>query len=438
MSLQREIPRAAARVSLPTGPDGRPSRILVVDDNEENRESLGRRLQRRGCEVSLAADGAEALASIEARPPDLVVLDVMMPGMSGTEALARIRRTRGPAELPVMMATARDQSEDMVQALELGANDYVTKPLDFAVVAARVKTQLSLKHSVDRIVALERRLSERNAELEAANAKLLMAAEQAAKEMQLASRVQRALLPTETPQVDGFRFAWAFRPCQTLAGDALNVCPLGPGRAGFYVLDVAGHGVAASLLSVAAARLLSIEFGPDSLLTKPTAGASSRADPRPARPSEVAARLEQKFPWNSATEQFLTLFYAVVDARSRELTYVCAGHPPAIHLRAAGGHAALDRAGMIVGLGDQHEQHAVPLNAGDRVYLYSDGVLESRSSDGDFFGHQRLVEALERTRTMDVQSSVDHLLNELDRFRAGAPATDDVSVVAVECANGPN
>jgi len=121
------------------------SELLVVDDNKLNREMLSRRLQRKGYVVTEAENGNQALELIESRTFDLALLDIMMPGISGIEALEVVRRRHSAAELPVIMATAKSQSEDIVEALRLGANDYVTKPIDFPVLLARVQTHLNLK-----------------------------------------------------------------------------------------------------------------------------------------------------------------------------------------------------------------------------------------------------------------------------------------------------
>src|SRR5438105_5049543 len=115
--------------------------LLVVDDEEMNRDMLSRRLQRLGYQVSVAGDGEQALDLIKSQPFDVVLLDVMMPGMDGLEVLTNIRETHSLVELPVIMATARDQSGDVVAALQLGANDYVTKPINFPIILARIQTQ---------------------------------------------------------------------------------------------------------------------------------------------------------------------------------------------------------------------------------------------------------------------------------------------------------
>src|SRR5919109_3072735 len=136
--------------------------LLVVDDNPLNRDMLARRLTRRGYTVTVAADGYQALAMIEAQRFDLVLLDIMMPGISGLDVLKTVRQRYSVADLPVIMATAKDQSEDIVAALKLGANDYVTKPLDFPVVLARTETQLALKRAMEEIQRLAAQLELRN------------------------------------------------------------------------------------------------------------------------------------------------------------------------------------------------------------------------------------------------------------------------------------
>ncbi len=136
--------------------------LLVVDDNPENRDMLSRRLARRGYTVAVAEDGQQALTMIEAQHFDLVLLDIMMPGISGLEVLKILRQRYSVADLPVIMATAKDQSSEIVEALQVGANDYVTKPLDFPVVLARVQTQLSLKRAMQEVRRLAAQVELRN------------------------------------------------------------------------------------------------------------------------------------------------------------------------------------------------------------------------------------------------------------------------------------
>jgi len=149
--------------------DGQPGispRLLIVDDISDNRAILTRRFERRGFEVVEADSGFAAIELIEREPFDLVLLDVMMPGIDGIETLKRIRGLKSASALPVIMVTAKSESDNIVGALELGANDYVTKPVDFAVALARINTQISRKHAEQQVALANEELSKANEDLE--------------------------------------------------------------------------------------------------------------------------------------------------------------------------------------------------------------------------------------------------------------------------------
>ena len=152
----------AADASSPGATAARTATVLVVDDDESNRDVLGRVLQSRGYAVVLARSGPEALQIVDSQPIDLVLLDIMMPDVSGLDVLRSLREHHARTALPVIMATAKDQPQDVVEALKMGANDYVTKPLDFAVVMARTEAQLSLKRAMGEIRRLNEELQRRN------------------------------------------------------------------------------------------------------------------------------------------------------------------------------------------------------------------------------------------------------------------------------------
>jgi adenylate cyclase len=155
-------PALAALPPLPGDTDPGVDRLLVVDDNEMNRDMLSRRLKSKGYKVALAEDGQQALDMLAKDPYDLILLDVMMPGISGIDVLRAVRQTKSRGDLPIIMATAKDQSDDIVEALKLGANDYVTKPIDFPVCLARVQSQLALKRAQDQVKRLAAGLARRN------------------------------------------------------------------------------------------------------------------------------------------------------------------------------------------------------------------------------------------------------------------------------------
>ena len=136
--------------------------ILVVDDNEWNRDTLARRLQRKGIKAVAAESGKKALELIGQESFSLILLDVMMPEVNGLQVLEAVRKQFTPLELPIIMTTAKGENTNIIDALELGANDYVTKPIDFPVAFARIQTHLLLNKSFKDIQALKQNLSEQN------------------------------------------------------------------------------------------------------------------------------------------------------------------------------------------------------------------------------------------------------------------------------------
>jgi len=415
--------------------------LLIVDDSEANRDMLSRRLQRKGYTVTCAEGGRRALELIAQQRFDLVLLDIVMPDLNGMDVLQTLRQTWSAADLPVIMVTAKDESEDIVSGLESGANDYVTKPLDLPVVLARVRTQLSLKRAVDQIKRLEHDLEQRNLELEATNGKLAAANHELTaandrmqRDLKAAARIQEALLPSSLPSNMGANFAWLFKPCTELAGDTLNIFPLGDEHVGMYVLDVVGHGVAAALLAVAVSRALS-PTGNSSLLWEGEAEASRRV----VSPAEVAAQLNRSFAWDAASEQFFTLVYGVLNVRTREWRYVTAGHPAPIHLarEAATPVQLTGGGGLPIGVGEGgFQEDVVTLRPGDRLYLYSDGVPEAMNTVGVQFGTERMMADLAVTRGDTLAKSVESVWHAVKTWCNGAGLHDDVSLLSLEIADG--
>jgi len=407
----------------------------VVDDNAENRDMLTRRLQRRGYDVAEAENGAQALDLTDRREFDVVLLDVMMPVMDGLETLRRLRETRSVAELPVIMTTAKGESDDVVQALTLGANDYVTKPINLPVALARIETQLSLRRAVQQICRLETDLAARNIELEAANGRLSVSNTRMKRDLDAAARIQQAFLPGAAPAVGGARFAWRYRPCDELAGDTLNVVPLDDRHVGVFVVDVSGHGVPAALLSVTVSRLLSRMTDGSPLVRRGSNGSSA---PEIVSPAEVASELTNRFPFDLETRQYFTCVYGVLDCFTGEFRYVCAGHPGPVHLPMGRSPVRFQHAGRPIGIvpaslgAPAYADHAVTLAPGDRIYLFTDGIPEAAAPSEEQFGFERLQDALSAGRGDSLQSSVDTLVARVEAWCGEAGVSDDVSVLAIE------
>ena len=384
--------------------------LLVVDDNEMNRDMLSRRLARRGHTVETAEDGRAALDMIERQPFDVVLLDIMMPGIDGIEVLKTVRKAHSAADLPIIMATAKDESDDIVSALKLGANDYVTKPLDFQVVLARVQTQLALKRAKE--------------ELSTAHARMK-------RDLEAAAKVQQALLPAAAPASDRARFAWTYRPCDELAGDALNVFRIDDRHIGVYILDVSGHGVPAALLSVSVTHSLSQRGTASSVITEPTDDQGGFTVTDPAR---VAQQLNRYFPMAANAQRYFTLVYGVLDTQTGQFRFVTAGHPGPIIVRAGGSVESVEEPGYPIGIVDEAEfdDLTVELNGGDRLFLHSDGVNEQMDRDGEMFGRSRTRDVLAKHRADPLDEVLARVVEAVTAWKGDKDFSDDISLVALE------
>ncbi len=395
------------------------SRILVVDDEELNRDLLVRRLGKKGYVVESADGAAQADQQLEQADYDLILLDIMMPDVDGFEYLQRLRERWTVAELPVIMATAKDSSEDVVKALKLGASDYVTKPLDFQVVLARVETQLRLKHTTQQLADALRLLKE---------------------DLERAASFQRSQLPRPDLSVRGSEFAWIYQPCDALAGDFLNVIPLDDARTAFYVLDVSGHGTPAALLSASVARALAVTDDESSVVAHVTKKGFMRGNRLDVvRPSEVTARLNRQFEFDMSAGKYFTMAYMILDLDVGELAYTLAGHPPPVFVPAAGESRFLRCDGVPIGLldaddlrEDSFQEQKISVSVGDRVFMYSDGLTEAFNDDHEQFGEDRLREAINHARELTVGQSVEHVMNVIRDFCGDHPFDDDMSIIAFE------
>jgi sigma-B regulation protein RsbU (phosphoserine phosphatase) len=266
-------------------------------------------------------------------------------------------------------------------------------------------------------------------EVAAANALLRTANERMKAELDAAAIVQRALLPTSVPEHHRVRFAWRFKPCAELAGDLLDVFRLDEQRVGLYVLDVTGHGVAASLLSMAVGHVLSPRAQQSAFRRPGGEGAAAFAEPY-----EVVQRLNRDFSERGGPLQLFTICCAVLDLGTLELTYVSAGHPGPLRLTRRGEASVLNLPALPVGVMQDvvYEGARVRLAPGDRFLVYSDGIPEAQRPDGALFGEERLVETVRASAALDLEACADRVPDAVSEWTAPAAPHDDISLVALE------
>ncbi len=407
----------------PSGAAGQPANILVVDDTPANLQVLAGMLKDRGYKVRPVPSGKLALLAAGHDPPDLILLDINMPEMNGYQVCEHLKADDRLQAIPIIFISALTEPMDKVKAFAIGGVDYITKPFQLEELHARVETHLKI-----------RRLQ---IELEQTNAKLSQINDRMSRDLRAAAKIQETFLPAKVLNIPGVDFAWIYQPCDELGGDGLNVIPLGDGQVAIFVLDVSGHGVVSALLSMTLSRLLSSPSQLSSILIRDGLKGQRGIVP----PVDVAARLNELFPFDSATQQLTTMIYGILDSTTGKFRYVSAGQPGPVHLPYRADPVLMNSPGFPIGLTNEvYSERSVCLEAGDRLYLYSDGVTEAMDQAGNLFGHARLLETIAQTRSLPLQENVENLIAAIQRWSGSGKSIDDISILAVEMpvAVGPN
>jgi len=356
-------------------------RALIADDEAPARERLRRMLSTADVTVvGEAEDGDEAVARIEALQPDLVFLDIQMPALTGLEVAARLHAPRPR----IVFCTAFDHFA--VEAFELHAVDYLLKPVN----------QERLARTVGRIsVELEQQRLQTRERTDAA-------------------RTQMRLMPEDIRGTSGLICAGACEPADGVGGDYYDFLPLSADRLGIAVGDVSGKGMYAGILAAAfQARLQALTaHGPQS-------------------PAATLRELNRLTVGTIEGNRFATVFFGVFDPAGGTLTYVNAGHPPAIILSRTGEIRTLDATAPAVGWAADADfpEAVVAVSSGDVFAAFSDGLTETMAPDGDELGTNGVVEIVRGHGALTPRALVDATLADVRKFAGGAPANDDRTLV---------
>jgi len=371
--------------------------VLVVDDAPANIRVVNEILHD-SYKVKIATNGQKALELAGETPgPDLILLDVVMPGMDGYEVCTRLKANPGTRDIPVIFLTAQTETTDETRGFEAGAVDYIHKPFSPAVVVARVQTHLALRETREQ---LERQLQAIRNELETAR------------------QIQSSILPREIPSIAGLDIAARYVPMSSVAGDFYDFLVVDEKRIGILVADVSGHGMPAALI----ASMLKIAF----------AAQSARA----TDPAGVLSGLNQVL-CGKFQGHYVTAAYAFVDTEKQTLCYAGAGHPPQLlREKSSGTVRSVIENGLFLGYFPNATYGAVeiPFRRGDWVVLYTDGITEMTGESEEQFGEARLKEFLESHSDLSAAGFADNLLERLSLWSgraSGKEPDDDVTLLAV-------
>ena len=386
-----------------------PARILTIDDEDLVREILTAYLEDSGFEVIQAGDGRTGIELIGREQPDLVLCDLRMPGMDGLQVLATV--TRDFPELPILVVSGMGGINDAIQALKLGAWDYVTKPIeDMAVL------EHAINHALER-ARLRRENREHREHLEVVNEQLRQTLRRLQEDESAARRIQFQLLPENDKQYRNYRFSRHLLTSQYLSGDFVDYFAIDGDHLGFYIADVSGHGVSSAFVTV----MLKSYMGRYRELHR------QNRDKGILNPAETLSRLNREI-FGCHMDKYLTMFYGVIHWSNNQLRYSSGGQFPFPILFDGERAGYIGKKSLPIGLFDFASYRTEYLDLPRRfvLALISDGILETLPQ-ASLRDKQTFL--LDMIRDTDID--IENLIQVLGLDRAG-PLPDDVTLLLIK------
>jgi sigma-B regulation protein RsbU (phosphoserine phosphatase) len=397
--------------------------VLLVDDSRLQRRILRASLERWGYAVLECGSGEEALEICRQEPVDLIISDWMMPGMKGPEFCRAFRALPRDSYGYFILLTSKSETGEMVHGLDLGADEFLTKPVNASELRARIA-------SGERILSMESELREKNRLVSSTLAELRSVYDALDRDLIQARKIQQSLMPEREMRFGRSRISTLIKPCGHVGGDLVGMfCP-GEGRLGFYNIDVSGHGVTSALMTARLASYLSGRFLDQNIALEKRFEKYFALRP----PEEVAHILNERLLSDRGVEEYFTMAYGTVDLLCGHVRMVQAGHPYPLLQRANGEIEMIGTGGMPLGLLEdaQCPQFELDLEPGDRLLLYSDGFTEAFCEGGEMLEEAGLADLLREAGPRSGPALLDEMHRRLCERQGGAVADDDVSAVLLE------
>jgi len=380
---------------------------LVVSDEEQVRDVLSHQLTYSGFKTITATTGPQALELSSKVTVSIVLFDWSLPGSSGAEFCAKLRSAT-PDRYVYFIFLGSPDDVTAQQAIQAGADAFINTPVQKEDLSARMQ-------SAGRIIELQDKMKSRNDFLEYSYASVTT-------DLKIAAKVQEDLLPRQF-RLAGLDTSWVFKPANYVAGDIFDYFPLGDDYFVFYILDVEGHGIASALTSFA----INNQLNPSSLGL--CARSLKKNDNIPDAVVATVQDLNRQFESNLSSSRYFTMIYGVIDVSTGQVTMTQAGHPAPIHLSKKTGEAtALGDGGMPVGLLTEASYTTIDnrLAVGDRLYLYSDGMIECENEHGEFYGSERLLNRIQEWRNLPITVLGELFDGEIASWNGSETFDDDV------------
>ncbi|MGM0740453.1 MAG: PP2C family protein-serine/threonine phosphatase [Pseudomonadota bacterium] len=398
-------------------------RILVVDDSRVQRKIVSASLRRWGFSVTEADSAANALESCRTEPPDLVLSDWMMPGMTGLEFCREFRALPREDYGYFILLTSKSEKEEIARGLDAGADDFLTKPVNAAELRARIKAG-------DRILRMERELIDKNRLIASTLGELQKLYDSLDSDLIEARKLQQSLVSDRYRDLGVAEASLLLRSSGHVGGDLVGMFPVGQSRIGLYGIDVSGHGISSALMTARLAGYLSANAPDQNVALFRTAEGAYGMRP----PADTIAALNRLILDEMDTEHYFTMVLADVDLARGEVILAQAGHPHPAVQRRNGKICMVGRGGLPVGLlrdaeYDQVKFHMAP---GERLLIHSDGIVECADTQGRLLGDDGLETIMRDMRHTHGPAFLEALIWTLTEYAGVEDFKDDVSAVLLE------
>ncbi len=376
--------------------------VLAVDDTPENLDVVKGILVPE-YKVKVVTSGAVALKIVEKQPPDIILLDVMMPEMDGYEVCRRLKANPATAEIPVIFLTAKDQTADEAEGFALGAADYIHKPVNPPILQARVKTHVALKKSFDKLHDMSEALARAKERMEA--------------ELNVGRDIQHSMLPDTVPECSEIALCASMDAAREVGGDFYDYFMLNDDELCFCVADVSGKGVGSALFMAMTKLQIKSRAADDKL------------------PSKILTRVNSDLARDNPSCMFVTVFLGMINLRSGQVTYTNAGHNPPLIKRASGEVEEVpDLHGPLLGVleGREYGESTLTLAPGDVLLIFTDGVTEAMDTGDNLYSDERLMQTVQDISEISADSVLKTVRSSVDEYALGAEQSDDITMITLQ------
>lgn len=398
-------------------------RILVVDDSKLQRRIVSLSLKKWGFKVIEAASGLEALNICRNQAIDLVISDWMMPEMDGLEFCSEFRKLNRERYGYFILLTSKNEKNDVAQGLDIGADDFLSKPVNSAELKARIRAGT-------RVLDMEQKLINQNETVVSALEELQNLYEEINKDLAEAEKLQQSLVPVRHREIPSGEVSLLFQSSSHVGGDLVGFFSFSDSRLGLYSIDVSGHGISSALLTARLAGYLSAHNKEQNVaFDRLPTGEYVHRDP-----ALIAEHLNQLMMDELETEHYFTLAYADINLADGTVQMVQAGHPHPVVSNSSSGVKYYGDGGPPIGLMPdmEFETFEFQLEKGDRLFLYSDGITECQNANDELLDEDGLERILLKHHSGNGPEFMNDLMWELTSFADGHPFGDDISGILFE------